>query len=196
VARTDTRQRLLDAAIPLVANGGLRALSHRAVETAAGVARGSARYHLGSRHQIVEGLMERLAALDVAAMQAHLHRLAIDHLATGSMDLQAPVRSIITALMGDPDRVLARYWLMLEATRDDTLQPIVRRWRDAFVTIPEPLLARLGADDPAGMSRDLVALLDGVIFEHLSTGRVADLQERASATVSSFIRRQTGQFGL
>ncbi len=193
MTRTDTRRHLLDAAIPLVARGGLKALSHRAVENAAGVARGSATYHLGSRHEIVAGLLERLAALDVAAMQDQLNRLAVDHLTSGRMDVDAVVRGVVGGLLEDPDRVLARYWLMLEATRDETLQPLVRGWRDAFATMPVPLLTGLGVVEPAAVARDLVALLDGILFEHLSTGRGDGLAERAAAAVTRFLHPRTDQ---
>lgn len=192
MTRIDTRQRLLDAAIPLVARGGLRALTHRAVEGAAGVARGSATYHLGGRHEIVEGLMERLADLDVAAMDAALNRLAVEHLSSGTMDLRAMVGGLVQAVTRDHDRVLARYWLMLEAANDETLQPIARRWRGAFAALPEPLFARMGVRTPAEAARDLVALLDGVIFEHVCTGQTDDLQERAVGAVSAFVADRTG----
>jgi DNA-binding transcriptional regulator YbjK len=191
VTRTDTRQRLLDAALPLVARGGLKALTHRAVESAAGVARGSATYHLGSRHEIVEGLMERLADLDVAAMDEALNRLAVDHLASGEVDLRAMVGGLVGAITAERDRVLARYWLMLEAARDESLQPIARRWREAFAALPEPVLTRLGVRAPATVSRDLVALLDGVIFEHVCTGQTDDLRERAVEAVVAFVTDRT-----
>ncbi len=193
MTRTDTRQRLLDAAIHLVARGGMRAMSHRAVETAAGAARGSTTYHLGTRHQMIEAVLGRLADLDVAAMQQELHRVSMDHLTTGTLDLETTVRGTVTALLGDRDRLLARYCLMVEAARDESLQPMLRRWREAFDQLPEPMLARLGAPEPAGAARDLVALLDGMIFAHLSTGREDELPDRAVRTLADFIRRRTGR---
>lgn len=190
MSRTDTRQRLLDAAIKLIASGGLQSLSHRALENAAGAARGSTTYHLGTSHQIIEAVLDRLAELDTAAMQDTLRQLALDQLAAGTVDVAAAVRGIVAGLLDDRDRVIARYTLMIEAARDETLRPTIRRWRDAFVTIPEPLLARLGAPAPAEAARDLVALMDGIIFEHLSTGRPG-LEERVAATIATFIRHVT-----
>jgi AcrR family transcriptional regulator len=193
VTRTDTRRRLLDAAIPLVARGGLKALSHRAVENAAGVARGSATYHLGSRHEIVEGIMERLGALDLESLREQQHQVATDFLATGAIDAEAVARSSFELLFGDRDRVLARYWLTLEAARDETLQPIVRRWRDAFTSVPASLLARLGAADPASDAQDLVDLVDGMVFELMCTGRDDQLPERVITALLRFVRDRTGR---
>lgn len=193
MTRTDTRQRLLDAAIPLVARGGLKALSHRAVENAAGVARGSATYHLGSRHEIVEGIMERLGALDLESLREQQHRVAMNLLAGATIDTVQVARSSFELLFGDRDRVLARYWLTLEAARDETLQPIVRRWREAFTGVPEALLSRLGAPDPASDAQDLVDLVDGMVFELLCTGRGDQLPERVVTAVVRFVRDRTGR---
>jgi AcrR family transcriptional regulator len=195
VTRTgpDTRRRLLDAAIPLVARGGLKALSHRAVEDAAGVARGSARYHLGSRHEIVEGLMERMGALELETLREQQHRLALDYLATGVIDIETATRSTFAMVFADRDQVLARYWLTLEAARDDSLQPIVRRWREAFTSAAVPLLDRLGASDPAGTAADLVDLVDGIVFARMCTGREEGMLDRVVASAVRLIRERIGQ---
>jgi len=196
MARTDTRQRLLDAAITLVARGGMRALSHRALENEAGVSRGSTTYHLGTSHQIVEALLERLAELDAAAISDALGRLAIAQLAapvTGEEPTtDAAVRLVTSALLVAPERALARYTLMIEAARDESLRPVIRRWRDEFAAIPAPMLARLGAEAPEDAARDMVALMDGIIFEHLSTGR-SGLEDRLAATVADYVRRLTSE---
>lgn len=195
MTRTDTRRLLLDAAIPLVARGGLKALSHRAVEDAAGVARGSARYHLGSRHEIVEGLMERMGALELETLHEQQHRLAMEHLATGVIDIEGALRSTFAMVFADRDQVLARYWLTLEATRDESLQPIVRRWREAFAAAPVPLLTRLGASDPAGTAADLVDLVDGIVFALMCTGRDEGMLDRVVASAVRLIHERIGQTG-
>lgn len=186
MVRSDTRRRLLDAALGLLAEGGLRAVTHRAVESAAGASRGSATYHLGNRQQIVEALLEHLADLDGRALDETLQRLALDQLSGATFDLAGLAERSVRALTAYPERTIARYSLMLEAARDETLRPLVRRWRSIFVTIPEPMLGALGVPEPAAVARDLVALMDGIIFEHLSTGR-PDLESRLAAALADFV---------
>lgn len=190
--RSDTRRRLLDAALHLVAEGGLRAVTHRALENAAGVSRGSTTYHLGNRQQIVEALLQHLADLDAAALDSALRDLAVDQLAARSVDLATLAGRAIRALTEHPERVVARYTLMLEAARDETLRPIVRHWRSLFVTLPEPVFAALGVADPGTAARDMVAYMDGIIFEHLSTGQ-PDLEARLVTALVAFADGRTGR---
>lgn len=68
-----TRDRLLDAAEALLAEGGPRALTLDAVAAAAEVSKGGLLYHFPSKDALVEGLLDRLrhrGADDAAAMRA------------------------------------------------------------------------------------------------------------------------------
>lgn len=68
-----TRDRLLDAAEVLLAEGGPRALTLDAVAAAAEVSKGGLLYHFPSKDALVEGLLDRLRARgeeDAAAMRA------------------------------------------------------------------------------------------------------------------------------
>jgi AcrR family transcriptional regulator len=185
MVRSDTRERLLRAALTLVAEGGLRAVTHRALENAAGVSRGSTTYHLGNRQQIMEAILEYLADLDATDLQTMLQSLALLRLSAHPLDLEELIRRTVRVLLAQPERVIARYTLMLEAARDESLRPIVRRWRSVFAMLPEPLFIGLDTPDPAAAARGAVALMDGMIFEHLATGE-PDLEERLSRALTRF----------
>ncbi|PPK93531.1 regulatory TetR family protein [Kineococcus xinjiangensis] len=162
----DTRaDRIADAAIALLARGGARALTHRAVDAEAGLPPGSTSYYARSRAALVAATVDRLVRLDLAEAPPP----AVDGSAEPSPgDLTAQLAGLLAHWTGPGrDRHLARYALSLEARRD----PGVRRCLDAgggrLRTHLAGLLERLGADDPERRARWLAAAVDGVLFDEL-----------------------------
>lgn len=62
----DRRDLIADAAISTVATAGLRGLTHRAVDAAAGLPAGSTSYYFRTRSALISACYHRLAALSVA----------------------------------------------------------------------------------------------------------------------------------
>ena len=62
----DRRTEILDAALRVLAEHGMRGLTHRAVDAAAGIAPGSTSYYFRSRSALVTGCVDRLLELDRA----------------------------------------------------------------------------------------------------------------------------------
>jgi AcrR family transcriptional regulator len=60
----DRRQTLLDAAIQVLGERGMRALTHRAVDAEAGVAAGSAANYFPTREALLEAIAERVSAME------------------------------------------------------------------------------------------------------------------------------------
>jgi AcrR family transcriptional regulator len=58
------RQTLLDAAIQVLGERGIRALTHRAVDAEAGVAAGSAANYFPTREALLEAIAERVSAME------------------------------------------------------------------------------------------------------------------------------------
>ncbi|MGX5716209.1 TetR/AcrR family transcriptional regulator [Arthrobacter sp. MAHUQ-56] len=65
----DRRTQLLDAALGIVADRGLKGLTHRAVDAAAGLSEGTTSNYYRSRTALVEAVLERLLQLDGALLQ-------------------------------------------------------------------------------------------------------------------------------
>ncbi len=63
----DRRTEILDAALRVLAEHGMRGLTHRGVDAAAGIAPGSTSYYFRSRSALVEGCVARLVEIDQAA---------------------------------------------------------------------------------------------------------------------------------
>lgn len=177
--KSDPQTMLLDAATRIVARGGMRALSHRAVETEAGFAHGSTSYHLGTRDQIIEALLRHVAEQDILLAKNALHEIAVGALADGTVNVDVAARQLLRIVASDRERLTARYELLLEASRRPALRASVARWRAAFVELCTPLLARIGAADPSESSRWLVAALDGLLLNQLC------LNDDASAALTT-----------
>ena len=62
----DRRTAILDGALAVLAEQGMRGLTHRAVDAAAGLPPGSTSYYFRSRAALVAGCVQRLLERDLA----------------------------------------------------------------------------------------------------------------------------------
>lgn len=162
-SRTDrgreARSRLIEAAITQLADGGMRALTHRKVEQRAGLAQGSAKYYFGTHAALVDAVLAHLIDLELPLV------LEVDpderDEPTDSRDLLDRAQRAVDAALQDPHRVRARFHLYLHAAGDPDLQARIRVARDAFVTRIAASLP--GAQSEAG-ARFVSATIDGLLF--------------------------------
>src|SRR5262252_4949420 len=104
------RAEIADAAITTLARDGMRGLTHRAVDRAAGLPEGSASYYFRTREALLRATVERLTELDLAEMPT-LRGQDLDAFAAEAAAL------IDIWLTSGRERHVARYELTLEATR-------------------------------------------------------------------------------
>lgn len=178
MSRTTRRDALCDAAIGVIAREGLRGLTHRAVDRTAGVPEGSTSYYFRTRLALLTAVTERLLALDLAEAPPAPRN--------GSIDLDSLVdlatRTVTHWTGPGRERMLARYEVSLESLR----QPALRvRFLDAGATLRARIVDRLtelGVADPARAGRDVVAMLDGLIYDQIAGagGRRAPAELRAT----------------
>ncbi|MEO6090234.1 MAG: TetR family transcriptional regulator [Umezawaea sp.] len=170
---TDRIALLADAAIEVVAARGMRGLTHRAVDAQAGVPQGSTSAYFRTRKALVEGLVQRLADVETAEIEAtRLDRDAVE----GPLDLER-LASGIAALLdhwltAGRSRSLARFACLLEATHHPELRTILAHG-DRPRAQARDLVALAGSADPDRDSRALVAFIDGLLFDRLAGGGVA-----------------------
>ncbi|WP_432095735.1 TetR/AcrR family transcriptional regulator [Streptomyces sp. bgisy100] len=159
-ARTGSRPALIaDTAIRLLAERGLRGLTHRAVDEAAGLPAGSTSNHARTRAALLEAAVRQLALRDTRVFGAEI--VTPD----GPEDLaRAVARTVHRYLTEHPDLLLARYELALEATRRPELRPIYDAAGKPFRDVLTALLARWGSAEPERHALSLVAWADGVMF--------------------------------
>ncbi|MGV9775667.1 TetR/AcrR family transcriptional regulator [Streptosporangium sp. NPDC003464] len=162
--KSQRAESVAEAAITLLAERGMRGLTHRAVDEAAGLPPGSTSNLARTRSALLELALERLTELEVAAF-GEIFAAASDGL--GALDALAEVatRVLWRQLTVDRRRTVARYELALEATRRPELRKVYdevgSRFRDPAVVI----LTAAGSPDPVRHSRQLVVYCEGVMFD-------------------------------
>ena len=182
------RSDILDGALTVLAEQGMRGLTHRAVDTAAGLSAGSTSYYFRTRDALVTGCVERLLELDLdddvpAAEAAVL---------AGGGDLPGVLAEVLTVIgvrMATVERVrtLARYELSLAAVRDPVLRAALVRGGDTIRARGAGLLAHAGAADPAAAAAEVAAVLDGLVYTALVRGPVDP--EALAAWLGPVLRR-------
>ena len=161
------RTEILDGALAVLAGQGMRGLTHRAVDTAAGLPAGSTSYYFRSRAALVAGCVQRLLehdlAHDVPAAEA-----AVPAGVTGLVDALTGIG--VRMATAERRRTLARYELSLAAVRDPALRAELVRGGDVIRRRGAVLLARAGATDPVTAAAEAAAVLDGLVYTALTRG--------------------------
>ena len=153
------RADIADAAIRTLARDGMRGLTHRAVDRAAGLPDGSVSYYFRTRRALLQATLERLVELDITDMLASP---GIPAQPGRGLDAFADTTAIAgeSWLTAGRERQLARYELTLEATRRPEL-------RHALVAA--------GAEIRAMVARQFAAAAASLVESWLTTGRERQL---------------------
>ncbi|MEU9029222.1 TetR family transcriptional regulator [Streptomyces sp. NPDC048383] len=147
----DRRQRIIDAAIRVVADRGIAGLSHRSAAAEADVPLGSTTYHF-----------KTLDDLLVAALrQANAGFVLVPDVRDGDL-AGALARLLGELLTADRGRAELEYELYLAALRRPVLRPIAAQWCEAFA-------ATLAEHTDPVTARALVAVFDGICLQVLLT---------------------------
>ncbi|UQX00597.1 TetR family transcriptional regulator [Streptomyces sp. RerS4] len=148
----DRRQRIIDAAMRVVAARGIAGLSHRSVAAEADVPLGSTTYHFTTLDELL------VAALNQAS-EAYAPPLVLH---AGEDLAGALARLLREMLTADRGRAELEYELYLAALRRPALRPVAARWHEAVAKLLEPYA------DPV-TARALVAVMDGISLQVLLT---------------------------
>ncbi len=160
----DRETRLLDAAIDVLGTRGMRQLTHRAVDTAAGLPIGSTSNRFRTRPALLVGVLRRILERETAMWT----RWAID--------IRIPTVEAVGAAIGrlleelcDDGRVLsqARRTVFVEAVHQPTLRQEITRAQQEIGAWMGPLLTEVGSSDPARDVVHLLALMDGLVGNQL-----------------------------
>lgn len=162
------RVQAADGAIGVIAAGGLRRLTHRAVDEYADLPPGTTSTCFRTRQDLVSGTLARIVELDERVLEAmppgwwHDPQTALDALT-----------AMLTRWIGpERERVRARMELYLVAAGDPHLRPELEAATRRFVQRAETGLREVGARRPDHAARLFVALLDGILFDALVRGPV------------------------
>lgn len=160
-AGTSRPELIADTAIDLLAERGLRGLTHRAVDEAAGLPQGSTSNLARTRAALLEATVRRLADREARV-------LAPEEGPAGSDGREGVADALALAvhryLTGHRHLLVARYELALEATRRPELRAIYDRSGRAFREPLVSLMTSLGSTEAERHALSLIAWCDGLLF--------------------------------
>ncbi|MFF7458344.1 TetR/AcrR family transcriptional regulator [Kitasatospora sp. NPDC008115] len=157
------RQTLIaDTAVALIAERGLRGLTHRAVDEAAGLPAGSTSNLARTRAALLELAITRIAELESPGFAVPVTAPTVDH--ARELLAQLAADAVHQALTVGRALTVARFELALEATRRPELRAVYDRLGAGFLTLATALLVQCGSRAPEADARRLVRWADGVLF--------------------------------
>ncbi|RNG10596.1 TetR/AcrR family transcriptional regulator [Streptomyces botrytidirepellens] len=166
----ERRQRIIDAAIAVVGERGIGALSHRAVAAEADVPLGSTTYHFATLDDLLVAALEQVNTECLADVE----RMERD--APPGMPLADQMAWLMEQMLtGDRKRLELEYELYLVGLRRASVRPIAASFLDRMAALLE---RRTGDPDVA---RAVNALFDGMLLQILLTGRAFDREEARAA---------------
>ena len=163
------RRELLDAAVAVTAESGLRGLTHRAVDHRAGLPEGSTSAYLRTRAALLGELTSYVAARATADVEA----MAVELGACDGDDVEEAVRvtsQLFLRWLEQPDLLVARLEVTLLAARDPAIRTSLASSRAQLIAAVASVRADRHGGTTVGTAPDaemLVAALDGVLLAAL-----------------------------
>ncbi|MFE0735801.1 TetR/AcrR family transcriptional regulator [Streptomyces sp. NPDC058855] len=154
----ERRERIVDAALRVVARRGITGLSHRTAAAEADVPLGSTTYHFASLDELLVAALRKACEGFGRRLRAH------PSLADPAAGLAPALAGLLAEwLDGARAGTELEYELYLAALRRPALRPVAAEWTEAVAAV----LAR--RTDPA-TARAAIALMDGICLQVLLTG--------------------------
>lgn len=155
----DRRTQILDAALHVLAEQGMRGLTHRATDTAAGIPAGSTSYYFRTRAALVSGCLDRLLEIDLDTEVPMVD-------APASLDslIEIVVRIGVDMATTQRLRTMARLQLTLAAAGDGDLRAGLAEARATIRARGAEALQVLGATEADATVDRVLAALDGLVL--------------------------------
>ncbi|WP_434811039.1 TetR/AcrR family transcriptional regulator [Microbacterium sp. bgisy189] len=184
----DRRTALADAGLRVLATEGARGLTHRAVDAAADVPKGTASNYFASRDALIDALVTRIG-----------ERLTPDPAVHAALAERSPdralfadyTRDIVRRLLAAPDVTLALIELRLEAARRPAVAERLGAWFRAGFAADVAFNAAAGLPGGADEIALLHYAIDGLVLDAL-TVRIdpdRDIEAAADALVERLLPR-------
>ncbi|MBB5913289.1 AcrR family transcriptional regulator [Nocardia transvalensis] len=164
----DRRARIADAAIDLIADQGLRALTHRALDTALELPPGSVSYYFRTKRALIEAVVDRITTRSRDDFEAA--KLA----GSTFTETEKVAHGIAVWLDELLDRrhnhLVARHTLIMDLRGDAALHDrlVACLFSHDHATA---LFLSLGAADPPAAAADFIALIEGLVFDRFAGAR-------------------------
>jgi DNA-binding transcriptional regulator YbjK len=163
---TPREQQILDAAIDVLASGGGRQLTHRAVDATAGLPVGSTSNRFRTRDALLTGVLGRILERETAVWAG----LADGDLPAGDLDAfcAAMGRTVEVLTTADTTVTRARLAVFVEASHRPDLRAEIANGRARIAVWALPALVKAGSTDPTAHLDCLLALIDGLLTSRLT----------------------------
>jgi len=159
-AKTPRSTVLTDAAIRVLAENGSRGLTHRAVDTEAGLPEGSTSNLFRTRAELMSAILEAHVERELAIMDGvgAMNRI-------GTVEEAASlIATVIETLSSDASRYLvtARYEIYLEGLRQEPFRPLLAQVRARFIAIVTDILNDLKLPSNKYVAEGFASFVDGL----------------------------------
>ncbi len=193
---TPRQEQLLAAAARVVAHGGLRRLTHRAVDTEAGLPQGSCSAYMRTRLSLLTWLTEYVAAhfsRDIAALTSRIeeHLPAQDDREGYAVQQTA---ALMHSWVRDPELLLVRLELTIEGSREPAIAELLQAQSQQLVQVVEHAPDAAGQELGRVRAVTLIAALDGVLLRALRED-ATDRTRFMSESVELLLRTLAGTPG-
>jgi DNA-binding transcriptional regulator YbjK len=156
---------IVGATIELIAEGGPKAVTHRAVSARAGLPPASAGYYFKTVDDLVDAALRQYAEQRVQNLTS-----VFDEALEGARDPLLIAERIADALVrGSTRHGLAQYEVYLEAARNPRLRDAVDSSMAAFEQMAADRLYALGIHSPRLAAKAFVAVADGFALHRLAS---------------------------
>ncbi|MFE3865358.1 TetR/AcrR family transcriptional regulator [Streptomyces goshikiensis] len=190
---SDRRTLLADAALGVLADEGVRGLTHRAVDRRAAMPPGTTSAYFRTRAALLTALVTRLVHLDQSEL--HLMAEALPPLRTVEELVDGMALLVRQRLTGEGRRrSLARYACAVESVRDPELRAILVPRENAGREAVRLFLAAHGVTDVENRTHTLLTCIDGLVFDRLVSGGDVP-REALEGLVAAALRKTLGSTG-
>jgi len=163
-ANPERRNQILDAAIDILCDEGVGGLTHRQVDSRAGVPAGTTSNYFRTRQSLLEA---------TAARTVDLHWQRVELLQSSIGPLSRDALQALLVQMLSPDEhmrrvTLARFELFMESTRNEELRPLMRELQAAAVKSAALIIEAAGFTPAPERMDEISRLLNGFVFSNLT----------------------------
>jgi AcrR family transcriptional regulator len=163
------KQQVAEAAIAVLADGGARRLTHRAVDAVAGLPVGSTSNLFRTRAELVAGVLQHMLTREQQAVTELTQSPMLAAGTFGEPELVAFIGALIGEALGPGRRATqARHALFAEAATDPLIAEQLVGGSQYWLDLTTDLVSRAGGRDPRRSARWLMAYADGVISHQLA----------------------------
>lgn len=154
------RDALLDAAVRVVADIGLRRLTYRAVAREAGVGHTLVAHHFGSLDALIEAALERSLQLSVVSVTSR----------PGSGDLDALFEGLASLAVAKAAGEAFQFEVILESRRRPELRPHVEVIYEAYIDAINSELVIAGLTPDRDLTHLVYVAAEGLVFNQITHG--------------------------